>query len=74
MVCCPSGNTGVGMNKSLKIPSEKMKITLSVSRTALAAMDRIGAKRLEEGANRREIQPSTLVEEAIGLLRLKEGI
>lgn len=62
------------MNKSLKPPSQKMKITLSVSRHALAAMDRIRAKRLEEGANRREVQPSTLVEEAIGLLRRKEGI
>jgi hypothetical protein len=57
-----------------KLPSGKMKITLSLSRSALAALDRIRAKRLERGASRREVQHGTLVEEAIELLRKKEGL
>ena len=54
--------------------NKKIKITLSLSRSALAVLDRIRAKRLEEGASRREIQYSTLVEEAIELLKRKEGL
>lgn len=52
----------------------KMKITLSISRSLLADLDRIHAKRLESGASRREAQNSVLVEEAIELLKRKEGL
>lgn len=51
-----------------------MKITLSLSRSVLAALDRISAKRLERGASRREVQQSILVEEAIELLKRKERL
>jgi len=60
--------------KASKPPGPKLKITLSMSRSALAALDRIRAKRLEHAAGRREVQNSALVEEAIELLRQKEGI
>lgn len=53
--------------------SQKIKVTLSLPRSAVAALDRIGAKRLENGASRREIQHSTLVKEAVDLLKNKEG-
>jgi hypothetical protein len=52
----------------------KVKLTVSLSRSAVAALDRIGAKRLEAGASRREIQQSALIEEAIQALRDKEGV
>jgi hypothetical protein len=51
-----------------------VKLTVSLSRSAVAALDRIGAKRLEAGASRREIQQSTLIEEAVQSLREKEGV
>lgn len=62
------------MAKLEKISSQKIKITLSISRSFLAALDRIRAKRLEKGASRKEIQHSTLVEEAIELLKQKENL
>lgn len=62
------------MRKPPKQLLGKMKITLSLSRSALAALDRISAKRLERGASRREVQQSILVEEAIELLKRKEGL
>ncbi len=62
------------MKKPSKQANEKMKITLSLSRAALAALDRIRANRLEEGAGRREVQHSALVEEAIELLKRKEEL
>ena len=62
------------MQRPAKRPAEKMKITLSLSRSALAVLDRVRAKRLEEGASRREVQPSQLVEEAIELLKQREGL
>jgi len=52
----------------------KMKITLNLSRAAVAVLDRVRANRLEQGASRREVQQSTLVEEAIELLKQKEGL
>lgn len=51
-----------------------MKLTVSLSRSAVAALDRIAAKRLEAGASRREIQQSALIEEAIQALRHKEEV
>ena len=51
-----------------------MKITLSLSRSGLATLDRIRAKRLEQGASRREVQHGALVEEAIQLLKEKESL
>ena len=60
--------------RASKQPGPKLKITLSMSRSALAALDRVRAKRLERGGGRREVQNSALVEEAIELLRQKEGI
>ena len=52
----------------------KMKITLSLSRATLAVLDRVRAKRLEQGASRRAVQQSSLVEEAIELLKQKENL
>lgn len=52
----------------------RIKTTLSLSRSVLAALDRIKANRLERGASRREVQHSALVEEAIELLKRKEGL
>lgn len=52
----------------------KVKVTVSLSRSAAAALDRIAAKRLESGASRREIQQSALIEEAIQALRQKEEV
>jgi hypothetical protein len=51
-----------------------VKLTVSLSRAAVAALDRISAKRLEAGSSRREIQQSVLIEEAIQSLRVKEGV
>lgn len=65
-------------NIAMKNPAPKsagkMKVTLNLSRAAVAVLDRVRAKRLEQGAGRREVQPSNLVEEAIELLKLKEGL
>ena len=55
-------------------PFGKVKVTVSLSREAVASLDRIGAKRLEAGARRRQVQQSALIEEAIDALRRKEGI
>jgi hypothetical protein len=52
----------------------KVKLTVSLSRSSVAALDRISAKRLEAGASRREIQQSALIEEAIQALRQKEEV
>ncbi len=52
----------------------KVELTVSLSRPAVAALDRIAAKRLEAGSSRREIQQSALIEEAIQALRAKEGV
>jgi hypothetical protein len=52
----------------------KVKLTVSLSRSAVAALDRIAAKRLEAGSARREIQQSALIEEAIQALRAKESV
>jgi hypothetical protein len=52
----------------------KVKVTVSLSRSSVAALDRIAAKRLEAGASRRELQPSALIEEAIQALREKEEV
>ncbi len=52
----------------------KIKITLTLPRGTMVALDRIRAKRTQKGAARREIGPSALVEEAIKLLREREGI
>lgn len=62
------------MKKLLRKKGRKIKVTLSLSRDVLAALDRISAKRLERGASRREVQQSALVEEAIELLKRKEGL
>ena len=59
---------------SVKQPQDKIKITLSISRGAIATLDRIRAKRFEEGASRRQLQNSALVEEAIKLLKREEGM
>ncbi len=40
----------------------------------MVVLERIRARRTQRGATRREIGPSALVEEAIKLLREKEGI
>jgi len=56
-------------------PAEsKVKLTISLSRPAVAALNRIGAKRLEAGAGRRQVQQSVLIEEAVQALRKKEGL
>ena len=52
----------------------KVKLTVSLSRSAVAALDRISAKRLEAGAGRRQVQQSAIIEEAIQALRQKEGV
>lgn len=62
------------MKKLSGQPGGKMKITLSLSRSGLATLDRIRAKRLEQGASRREVQHGALVEEAIQLLKEKESL
>ena len=61
------------MKKPLKPSTDKIKLTLSVSRETSAALDRIRVKRLEEGAPRSLAQLSLLVEEAVELLKKKEG-
>ncbi len=62
------------MKKSTRSPKDKEKRTLSVSRATSAALDRIRAKRLEEGSARRQVGPGALVEEAVELLKRKEGL
>lgn len=57
---------------SLAKPSAKVKVTVSLSRAALATLDRIRGKRLEAGVRRRQAQQSALIEEAIHDLRRKE--
>lgn len=52
----------------------KVKVTVSLSRSAVAALDRIAAKRMEAGASRREVQQSALIEESIQALRQKEEV
>ncbi len=52
----------------------KVKVTVSLTRAAVAALDRIRGKRLEAGARRRQAQQSSLIEEAIHDLRRKERI
>jgi hypothetical protein len=59
--------------KTEKQPT-KVKLTVSLSRSAVAALDRISAKRLEAGAGRRQVQQSAIIEEAIQSLRQKEGV
>ena len=66
-------NRGFSMKTASK-PSSKIKITLSISRITLAALDRIRANRLEQGANPRDILASSMVEEAIELLKKKEDV
>ena len=61
------------MKNLLKPSTDKIKLTLSVSRRASAALDRIRVKRLEAGAPRRQARLSALVEEAVELLRKREG-
>ncbi len=55
-------------------PAAKVKVTVSLSRSAVASLDRISAKRLEAGAGRRQVQQSVIIEEAIQALRQKEGV
>lgn len=63
------------MTKPLKKqPQEKMSVTLKISRSAIATLDRVKAKRIECGASRRQVQHGALVEEAIELLKRKEGL
>ncbi len=62
------------VKKPSKKPAAKLKITLSLSRSILAALDRISAKRVEKGASRRDVQHSILVEEAVELLKRKEEL
>lgn len=57
-----------------KATGGKMQLNLWLSRGAIADIGRIGAKRLESGAARRETGQSAIVEEAIALLKKKEGI
>lgn len=52
----------------------KVKVTVSLSRAAVATLDRIRGKRLEAGIRRRQAQQSALIEEAIDDLRRKERI
>lgn len=52
----------------------KVKVTVSLTRSAVASLDRISAKRVEEGAGRRQVQQSALIEEAILALREKERV
>lgn len=52
----------------------KVKVTVTLSRSAVAALDRISAKRLEAGAGRRQVQQSAIIEEAIQALRNKEEV
>lgn len=54
--------------------ARKIKITLSLSRIAIVALDRIATKRFEHGESRREVSHSRLVEESIQLLKRKEGL
>jgi hypothetical protein len=49
-------------------------LTISLSRAAVAALNRISAKRVEAGAARRQVQQSVLIEEAVQALRKKEGV
>lgn len=58
----------------MRSPKDKEKRTLSVSRATSVVLDRIRAKRLEEGAARREVGHGALVEEAVELLKKKEGL
>jgi hypothetical protein len=60
--------------RSTEKPLSKVKVTVSLSRSAVAALDRISAKRLEAGAGRRQVQQSAIIEEAIQALRQKEGV
>jgi hypothetical protein len=57
---------------TLAKPSGKVKVTVSLSRAAVATLDRIRGKRLEAGVRRRQAQQSALIEEAIHDLRRKE--
>lgn len=60
--------------KSVHLRAEKIKVTINLSRPALAALARIGAKRFEAGASRRGVQQGVLIEEAIELLKRKEDV
>jgi hypothetical protein len=73
-VCCKIGLCGGKRRETTRKIPGKVKLTVSLSRSAVAALDRIAAKRLEAGSSRREIQQSVLIEEAIQALRSKEGI
>jgi hypothetical protein len=69
------GQDSIRTIPDVKAPTPvKMKVTVSLSRAAVAALDRIGAKRVEAGARRRQSKQSALIEEAIHDLRRKEGI
>jgi len=57
-----------------KADKDKVKVTVSLSRSALAALGRISAKRVEAGAELREISQSALIEEAVQALRRKEDV
>src|SRR5712691_2679980 len=59
----------VAKAKRAKRSFGKVKLTVSLSRSAVASLERIGAARLEAGEGRRQINKSALLEEAIGLLR-----
>ena len=63
----------VSMRKQ-KATGGKIPLQLSLSRPAIAAIDRVRAKRTEQGAGRREVSNSAIVEEAIGLLKAKESV
>lgn len=62
------------MKSRLKQIKDKIPITLSLPRSALAALDRIRAKRFEKGATRRAVQNGALVEEAVELLKKSEDL
>jgi hypothetical protein len=52
----------------------KVKVTVNLTRAAVAALDRLRGKRLEAGVKRRLAQQSALIEEAIHDLRRKERL
>ena len=69
--CCSMASVP---GQKTKKQATKVKLTVSLSRSAVAALDRISANRLEAGAGRRQVQQSAIIEEAIQALRQKEGV
>ena len=65
--------TDLGQTET-KSKADKIKVTHYIRRDQVGAMDRIRAKRLEAGAELRDVDKSSLMREAIDLLVKQEKV